>query len=134
MVVCSPISVFSQSIKNNDDFVALMHEIGWRAWASCYRNNPQNNLISCLKNADFDDSIFNVIAQGISDCEVKRGRFSEENRKVVQISGRWKELVDFDADPKKFKQGEWDVVLLYNFLWVSMHLSPNQFTKVVSSD
>ena len=73
-----------------------------------------------------DDSIFQIIAKGISDCVYRKGVFSDENRKV-----NTKEqlvFVDFNADPKSFGQEEWNVVLLYNYLDNSMHESEDKFT------
>ncbi|MBQ2173946.1 MAG: hypothetical protein II453_02365 [Alphaproteobacteria bacterium] len=126
MAVCLPTHCFSESINSNIDFISLSHEIGWRAWASWFRNAKDNDLIPVLKKSYFDDSIFQIIAKGISDCVCRKGVFSDENRKV-NIKERLV-FVDFNADPKSFKQEEWNVVLLYNYLDNSMHASNNEFT------
>ena len=126
MAVCLPTHCFSESINSNIDFISLSHKIGWRAWASWFRNAKDNDLIPVLKKSYLDDSIFQIIAKGISDCVYRKGVFSDENRKV-----NTKEqlvFVDFNADPKSFKQEEWNVVLLYNYLDNSMHASNNEFT------
>ena len=123
MCVCLPTQCWSQNINDLTDFVGLSYEIGWRAWASCYRNYEKPDIITCLHQQRFEDSIFNIIAEGIRDCALKKGFFSDQNQKVVKKNDRPLILIDCNADPKSFKQGEWNTILLFNWLWSSMHTS-----------
>lgn len=67
------------------------------------------------------------MAKGISDCACERGVFSDQNLKVA-YNGKTKLIVvDCNADPKSFEQGEWNVILLFNYLWSAMHASPGKF-------
>ncbi len=105
----------------------MTHEIGWRAWASQNLNAEKSSIPPCLKEERFDDSIFNIMAKGISDCACERGVFSDQNLKVA-YNGKTKLIVvDCNADPKSFEQGEWNVILLFNYLWSAMHASPGKF-------
>ncbi len=127
VTMCSPIQCFSQNINDDLDFRGLTHEIGWRAWASRYRNAQNNKLRSELNSSGFENSIFNIIAKGISDCANKKGVFSDENRKVFLEKGKQWQFVDCNADCKSFRQGEWNVILLFNYLWNAMHANAKNF-------
>lgn len=114
--IVSPFDCCSQNIDNTLDFVHLTYEIGWRAWASCYRNQTGSILDKRLQDAKFDDSIFNVIAGIIADCKLEKGEFSNEN---IGMIGNLR-LVKLYASPKTFKQEEWNTALLCNVIYFAM--------------
>ena len=102
-------------IRSYDDLRHLVIGVAWRAQASLKVNDldyiRQNKwyTFDCYKN-----SIYNVIAQGISDCITQRAEF----RNIWKSHNYSRHIVEFEVKPTMvtYTEANWNALVLWNFL------------------
>ena len=109
------VSYGTEPIRSYEDLQHLVVGIAWRAHASLKVNDLE--YIEQNKWYTFDyykNSIYNVIAQGISDCVTQRAEFSNAGKSPCCSE----HIVEFEVKPTMitYTKANWNALVLWNFL------------------
>ena len=118
------------------DFMHFVHETSWKAYASLKVNDTSKN--EWYQAKQYSDSIYNVIANAIADCKMRRNEFDKRNG----VYGPYADIITFsvgtmsengyefarqnpkffeDIKEKRYTPKNWNALVLYNFLEEAIH-------------